>query len=205
MTTPPPDTDEFPPIATEPTTEELTATDVETYTGGRLSAGDPETQRMLDAALMAARREVGWHVSPVLATTLTLDGPGGRKLILPTLKIVTLTSITNDGDSVDLTTVTPSAQCGWLLYLTQGSWSWKYSGITIEFDHGFSADEAPDWRQAILTMVNQMVELVVTGRPDADLSSKQVDDITYKWGAAQALPGAAPILDKYQLPYRGFG
>lgn len=190
-------------IAPDPQ-DEITPADVETYTGGRLAASDPETQRMLDAALFAARREVGWHVSPVITETMNFDGPGGYKLRLPTMRIVKVDSITNDGNTVDLTTVTPSAEVGWLLVMTTGCWSTKWAGITITLDHGFTAAEAPDWRQAILTMVNQMVELVVTGRPDADLSSKQVDDITYKWGAAQALPGAAPILEKYQLPTRGF-
>jgi hypothetical protein len=147
---------------------------------------------------------VGWHVSPVLTETITLDGPGGCKLRLPTRKIVSVTSITNDGNPIDVTTVTPSAGAGWLLVLNQGSWSCRYSGVTITMDHGYTAAQAADWRQAILTMVNQMFELVVTGRPDADLASKQVDDITYKWGAAQALPGAMPILQGYDLPTRGF-
>ena len=189
---------------TAPTSEELTAADVETYTGGRLLASDPETQRMLDAALAAARREVGWHVSPVINETINMDGPGGYLLRLPTMKIVDLTEIVNDGTTVDLSTVTVSAQVGWRISLTQGCWSWKDAAITVTLDHGFTADEAPDWRQAILSMVNQMMELVVAGRPDADLSSKQVDDVVYKWGAGYALPGAQPILEKYQLPTRGF-
>jgi len=189
---------------TTPPSEELTPADVETYTDGRLLASDPETQRMLDAALTAARGEVGWHVSPVVTEIITLDGPGGCKLRLPTRKIVSLTSIINDGNTVDPANVTPSAGAGWLLVLNQGSWSHKYSGVTVTMQHGYTAAEAADWRQAILTMVNQMFQLVVTGRPDSKLASKQVDDITYKLGAAQALPGAMPILEGYDLPTRGF-
>jgi hypothetical protein len=191
-------------VTAPPVSEELTAADVEVYTGGRLAAADPETQRMLDAALAAARREVGWNVSPVITESLVMDGFGGRVLRLPTLKIVSVANVVNNGNPVDPSILTQAGQVGWLLFISQGCWSWRYAGITLDLTHGFSAEEAPDWREAILLMVSQMSELVITGRPDSDLASKQVDDVTYKWGAAQALPGAAPILEKYQLPTRGF-
>lgn len=180
---------------------ELTQADVEQYTGGRLSASDPETQRMLNAALVAARNDIGWHVSPVLTdVTLTLNGPGSRKLRLPTKKIVTVSAITDNGKTLDpATDVIVDAEVPWLLHRRHGCWSWCPSAISITLDHGFTVDEAADWRQAILSMVDQMVSLVSSGRPDADLESKQVDDVVYRWGAAQALPGAAPILDKYRL------
>jgi hypothetical protein len=188
---------------------ELTPGDVERYTGGRLSADDPETARMLNAALAAARNDVDWHVSPVkTGQVLVKNGPGGYKLRLPTQKIVKLTSIVDNGVSlnVDQTTAWPpgpdvviDAEVGWLLHRRRGCWSHRPGGITITFDHGYTADQAADWRQAILSMVDQMVTLVSAGRPDADLASKQVDDVTYKWGAAQALPGAEPILQKYRL------
>lgn len=179
---------------------ELSASDVETYTGGRLPASDPETQRMLDAALTEARHSVGWHVSPVLtAQTITMDGPGGYKLRLPTQKIVTLNSIANDGVDLDLVNdVVQSAQVGWLLVKKTGCWSYKYSGISINMDHGFTEDEASDWRQAILSMVDDMSTVKISGRADGDLSSKQVDDVVYKWGN-EGYTSIETILQKYRL------
>jgi hypothetical protein len=191
-------------MSAPPVSDELTPADVEVYTSGRLPAADPETQRMLDAALAAARREAGWHVCPVITESLVLDGFGGRALLLPTMNIVAVANIVNNGNPVDPTIVTTAGRVGWLLFISQGCWSYRYAGVTLDLTHGFTAEQAPDWREAILLMVSQMSSMSIIGRPDSDLSSKQVDDVVYKWGAAQALPGAQPILEKYQLPTRGF-
>lgn len=189
---------------------ELTPADVAAYTDGRLDPADAETLRMLNAALVAARREVGWHVSPVkLNDTMVLDGPGYHmhKLRLPTRKIVALHSVVDRGVSLDVSLtptaqVVQAAQVPWLLIRRHGHWSHHYADISVTLDHGFDVDEAADWRQAILSMVDQMVTIIKAGRPDADLQAKQIDDVVYRWGASQALPGAAPILEKYVSPLR---
>lgn len=73
---------------------ELSPDDVQDFTSGRLSSSDPEVARMLEAALVAARRYCGWVVTPVVTDdAITLDGPGSRILVLPTRKLVTLTSV----------------------------------------------------------------------------------------------------------------
>lgn len=194
-----------PVVDADTVTGELTPDDVQRYTGGRLSASDPETARMLNAALGAARREVGWHVSPVYTDVeLTLDGPGWgvHKLRLPTKKIVALNSVIDGGKTLVIgTDVVQAAQVPGLLVRRHGCWSHHYSDITVNFDHGFTPDEADDWRQAILSMVDQMAGMTISGRPDADLAQKQVDDVVYRWGAAQALPGAAPILEAYAIRF----
>lgn len=192
---------------------ELTPTDVQQYTNGRLQANNAETQRMLNAALVAARRNVGWHVSPIkTGDVMVLDGPGYRshKLRLPTRKIVALNSVIDHGRSLDVSLsntaqVVRSAQVPWLLVRRRGHWSHEYADIVVNLDHGFDVDEAADWRQAILSMVDQMVTIIGAGRPDVDLQSKQIDDVVYRWGAGQALPGAAPILEQYVSPDRMAG
>lgn len=188
---------------------EITPLDVQNYTNGRLQASDPETLRMLNAALIAARRDVGWHVSPIKTNdVMVLDGPGcyEHKLRIPTMNIVTLHSVIDRGVSLDVSLsstaqVIQSAQVPWLLIRRHGHWSHRYADIQITLDHGFDVDQASDWRQAILSMVDQMVTVVAAGRPDADMQSKQIDDVVYRWGASQALPGAAPILAKYRLQW----
>ena len=42
---------------------------LEQFTRGRLDRDDDESQRQLNAALAAARRYCGWHVTPVLTST----------------------------------------------------------------------------------------------------------------------------------------
>jgi hypothetical protein len=184
---------------------ELSVDDVAAYTGGRLAANDPNTQQMLDAALAAARWEVGWHVSPVrVGDVVKLDGPGGCKLRLPfTQKIVNLTEVIDGGSTLDLTPgtgdVIQSAQVPWLLIRQRGSWSCRYNDIQVTLDHGFTEAEAADWRQAILGLVDQMSTMATVGRPDSELTSKQVDDVVYKWNPTPLLPGIEPILAQYRL------
>jgi len=69
-----------------------------------------------------------------------------------------------------------------------------------------SDTEAADWRYAVLTMVDQMSQVLVSGRGELDLLSKKVDDVTYRWGDAyadsadSALGSVNSILDDYRLP-----
>lgn len=208
---------------------ELTPEDVDSYTSGRLAAGDPETARMLSATLSATRREVGWHVSPVLtADVMTVNGPlragsdwggydygsgwgwwggGGmsHKLRLPTQKIVTLESIVENSITLDLSKIIISAQDTWnrnceVLIRHCGHWTHRPAAIVITMDHGYTPDEASDWRQAILSLVDQMAEISILGQPGASsLVSKSVNDTAYRWSPTPLLPSVSTILDKYRL------
>lgn len=188
---------------------ELTADDVEAFTGGRLSADDDETARMLAAALAAARADVGWHVSPVrVDDVITVNGPGGYKLRLPTRKIVALTEVEDNGVVLDIpdsgssaTTadVVFDAEVPGLLIRQNGCWSTGYSSVVVTLDHGFTEVEAADWRQAILQTVSDMS--AASGRSDADLVRKEVDDVVYQWGpiAAQAIYSVDAVLARYRI------
>lgn len=191
---------------------ELVPADVELFTGGRLLASDPEVQRMLDAALAAARRECGWHVTPVrLADTVVIDGPCSRMLDLPTRKLLVLTSITEGGtlvslDSLRVSAAGPRDRPVMVRKRSGAYWSCEYSDIEVVMDHGFTEVEAVDWRRAVLGMVEQMGSMMTTGRSEADLVSKKVDDVTYTWGASygamaeESLTSVSSILCDYTLP-----
>jgi hypothetical protein len=196
---------------------ELAPTDVETYTNGQLAASNPETQRMLNAALTAARRDVYWHVSPIsYAATVTINGPGTPYLRLPTKQVIALHSITSDGNPVDpVADVTLDSESGNLLILNTGCWSNAYNGVVITMDHGFPEDAttaaaitgytgsiADDWRQAILSLVTNIAQIALVGRSDYELDSKQIDDVVYRWSANPALGAVEPILAKYRLLYK---
>lgn len=193
---------------------ELTTEDVEQFTGGRLLADDPEVQRMLNTALVIARRECGWHVSPVEEVTLVLDGPDSRILSLPSRRVVTMTSITENGTLLNLADLAWSAggppglmeRPVSVRKKNRGWWSDEYQSIEVVAESGYTEDEAMDWRQAVLSMVDQMASLSSTGRGDADLVSKRVDDVTYTYGspyaamAQQSLIGMNSVFDDYRLP-----
>lgn len=196
---------------------ELTAADVSAFTGGRLvdDGGTGEVTRMLNAALAAARREVGWHVSPVkTADEIVVDGPDSRILFLPTRRIVELTSVDEDGTALD-----PATKLRWskggppglldrpvgVRKRSGGYWSGDYQAITVVMTHGYTEDEAVDWRHAIMSMVNTMSLVTSTGVDESALVRKTVDDVTYgyqPWSAVanESVTSVESILDDFKLP-----
>jgi hypothetical protein len=196
---------------------ELSAADVSDFTHGRLSATDPEVERMLSAALTTARRYTGWHVSPVSEDEqMTFDGPGSRILWLPTRKVVELTSITEDGTLLDPSAYSVSVGDGPGLSRPiavrkagRGYWSAEYGSIVVVMSHGYTELEAVDWRQAIMGMVDQMSLVPVSagsGTSALGLKSKEVDDVQYTWAtdysamAEEVLFSFSHILCDYKLP-----
>lgn len=161
---------------------ELTTADVDAYTDGRLAADEPETERMLNAALAACRRYCGWHVCPTRTDDeITMDGPGSPLLVLPTLNLQKLTSIAEQGIDVDLSHVQVSSRGlarklngfpaqpldsdwwrwtevihpGWpyLRHDIELYWTGGYSSLQIVMTHGF--EDAPDWQAAVLSYLSR--------------------------------------------------
>lgn len=152
---------------------ELTVADVVGYTHGRLAADDTETTRLLNAALGMARRYCGWHVTPVQPDdVVTLDGTGGALLALPTLRLVELTELVEDGITADLTYVERSARG--LLRKKAGYlpgphhygpyWTNQLGGITATMTHGFA--DAPEWQSAVLSLVDRTSMVLSSGGPE---------------------------------------
>lgn len=132
---------------------ELTTTVVEQYTAGRLHRDDPETKRMLDAGLLAARRRCGWHVTPMITDTgVTIDGPGGVLLRLPTLQLVTLTQITEDGTELAVSSLDVSL-AGMIKKKNGGQWTSRFSGVVVKMDHGH--EDADDFNAAVLSLIDR--------------------------------------------------
>lgn len=190
---------------------ELAPSDVEAYTNGRLLALSTETGRLLNAALAVARHYVGWHVSPVkVGDVATIDGPGGYVLPLPTRRLLDITDVTEDATALDVTKLNWSVD-GYVRKVNRQSWSCKYRGVVVTMNHGYTEEEAADWRQAILDMVDQMSVIKVTdsgGGGAGALKRKKVDNVEQEWFetdagaqqlANQALFTVQHILDHYRL------
>ncbi len=147
---------------------ELDEAAVEQYTQGRLVADDPETGRLLRAALAAARIYCGWHVTPVKTDdTVEIDGPGGNTLILPTLKLVTLTEV-RERESV-LTPAQLEVSRRGIVRKRRGLaphapwWTDELGAITVKMTHGYTEDEAGDWLGAVLSAVDRASTMVGGG------------------------------------------
>lgn len=142
-------------------------------------AESADAQKAIDAALVAARRYCGWHVSPVReGEVLELDGPGGRVLSLPTLKLISVESVTEHGQTVPVSRLDKSSRKG-TLTKPYGHWSCRDGAITAVITHGFTEAEAGDWRDAVVSLVDSWSEPPT--RDSGDLKRKKVDDVEYEW------------------------
>lgn len=171
---------------------ELSPTDLETYTQGRLSAVDPNTATHLDRALATARNYCRWHVTPVETNVvMTLDGPGkwgGLKvglgglyfpsgsyitgvlrqsrsgadtLFLPTKKLLGIQSIVEDGVTLLPESSTYTGDFKWsedgiVVKTNHQPWTPNFQGLTVTFTHGYTEDEAADWRAIVLSMADRI-------------------------------------------------
>lgn len=193
--------------------EDLTTTDVQNYTNGRLSATDPSVQTWLDTALARCRRFCDWHVSPVQSATVTVKGSGEYWLPLHTLSIDAISSITEvqyqyDGGSPTYVTVDPTTL---QLYSNEpsviyrrGEHFHRHYDYQVAFSHGFAAIDAMDFRMAVLQYIDLMTQTV--GTPGSGpLSEYQVDDVTAQWatdreaGAIANNPVIASALYQYRI------
>lgn len=99
----------------------------------------------LDAASGQVTDLCGWHIAPQQTDTVTVDGSGSPIQALPTLHLVDLVSVTEDGAAVDLTDAQWSA-AGYMWRSTP--WTRKLRGVVAEIEHGFA--ETPPAAVAIV-------------------------------------------------------
>ncbi|OMC02170.1 hypothetical protein [Mycolicibacterium fortuitum] len=143
-----------------------------------LFADDDAAQEAIDAVLAAARRYCGWVVSPVATDAeVVVDGPGGRVLSLPTLKLISVSAVDEDGIELGPGDLRVS-QLGLVRKRSGGSWTSAYGAITAKITHGYTEDEAKDWRRAVVKLVGQREQ---SSRDSGDLKRKKVDDVEYEW------------------------
>ena len=160
-------------------------------------------QSAIDAVLVAARGHCGWHVSPVREDDeLVLDGPGVSVLDLPTGKLNALTEVVEGSTELEVDKLDWS-ETGAVRKQSGTTWSRRYRSVEVVIDHGYTEEEAADWRKAIVDMVNIVSYSASTS--DDGLKRKKVDDVEYEWfdfasAAGDAVYSASAVLDKYQLP-----
>ena len=162
---------------------ELTPSDVETYTGGRLG-DDATTAQLLASALAAARRYCGWHVNPVrVDDEVTVDGTGGWVLSLPTMNLLSVREVDEDGITWGPEELRISRTRGTVTKRSGGRWTAAYGAVTAVMTHGFTNAEAAEWRQGVLRLTDLMARESSDQRDSAALIRKRVDDVEYQWAA----------------------
>ncbi|MGU3650680.1 hypothetical protein [Mycolicibacterium sp. A43C] len=179
----------------------VSVADVESFTKGRLKAVDPEVIRLFDAALAEARNYCGWPVTLIEDDVIELDGPGRSVLALPTRKIVTLTSLVEEGISLNVDTLEVSKSMGTVKKPGGANWSGRYGSIVATMTHGHQS--APDFDLAVLMCVDAVALSVGMNSAERGtggaLTRKRVDDVEYAWtdrDVAEALDTSR--LDSYR-------
>lgn len=149
------------------------------------------------AALAAARHYCGWHVTPVKTESISVDGSGGRVLSLPTLRLVRLISVTENGVAITPTSLRVSANTGQVRKRTGASWTGQLGAIEVEMEHGF--EEAPDFDAAVAQTAVALK--AVADRKDPALIASRVDDVEDRWAVTllRATPVSTALLDRYRI------
>jgi hypothetical protein len=123
-------------------------------------------------------------------------------LSLPTLRLVELTAVSENGTALDVDDLYVSA-AGLVRKKSCACWTSRYGGLTVTMEHGY--DNATDWQSAVLELVDRMSTLPgsVVGN-SGPLARKQVDDVSYQW--ALSVGSNSPLFDliNHRLvdPYR---
>jgi hypothetical protein len=139
----------------------LTPSEFSVGTGGKISSADPRVPPLLDGATAAIRRYCGWHIGPELIhEDVYLDGDGGQVLMLPTMRLLGITSLSTYArrEGSPYWRVFNSSEIDELEWSTLGmvryrSWPARWRGIRVTFVHGFSSDELAGLKQVIQQVV----------------------------------------------------
>lgn len=176
----------------------LTPADFSTATGGKVSPTDPRVKPLLDGATAGVRRYCGWHVAPQVDTTVTLDGPGGNLLLLPSLHVTAVTSVKVRGVELDPDGFEWSEKG--MLRRLGGCWPTRFRSIEVTLTHGFEV--APD----VVQIIQQVCANAIASPMGA--TREQAGQISIAWattapgvsGGMSLLDRDLAILDMYRLP-----
>lgn len=96
---------------------------------------------------------------------MTIDGPGSALLVLPTLRLVDLTGVVENGVTLDVAADLYVSARGLVRKRSGARWSEHYGAITVTMDHGF--DTADDFNAAVLSLIDRSSLAAAGGRPIA--------------------------------------
>lgn len=158
--------------------------------------GAPFPTAVIRAAESSVRSEAGWHIAPVVRETVTVEASDPRYLPLPTLRPVTVYSVTDEtGTAITGWTVRP----GSVLLLPASSWWTCGTLYTIDLEHGY--DSADDLLPVVAARCQRsMTDATLTQRSETvgqrtSSESYNVNRIDDTVGGT----GSSSPLDRYRL------
>ena len=166
-------------------------------TNGVISPDDSRVPGIVGGASQAVRTYCGWHIAPVISETLTVDGPGGSELTLPTLRVVAVREVRVEGVAL------AESDYDWSesgqIRLRCGEWPRRYRAVEVDVDHGFDAPAD----------VMQVVQQVATNAISSSMGAtrEQAGSVSITWaltapnvsGGVSLLQRDLAILDAYKI------
>lgn len=138
------------------------------------------------------RRRCGWHITPVVQETIQLDGTGGEEIILPTLHVVSITSVTENGVVIAGDQLEWSTD-GYLRKSGGGCWTYKLNGIELIWSHGYAADEVPDLKRMICEVAAR-----VSSSP-VGVASESVGGVAVQYSGRELLLSDQELINFYKV------
>jgi hypothetical protein len=183
--------DELAPLVTPEEFRRLTGTEVD---DGRLG-------ELLAQASGLVRTWCGWHIAPRITQVMTVDGSGAYTLALPTLHLVDLLAVTENGRPVELEWVEWST-AGFLIHRHQ-CWTPRLRGVRAEILHGHA--RTPAEVRAVVAAIAARALAYPAGK---GVASERAGPFQVTWsqtaqdGGLVLLGFEERVLDRYTIPDR---
>ena len=184
----------------------VTPAELSVWTGGKILSTDPRLPGLLAGAAAGIRRYCGWHIYPAVEESLTLDGPGGDILPLPTMFLSAVDSVTEDGTVLDVWD--QGDETGDFEWSANGEvrrlgawWTERFRGVVVEVTHGYASAPAD---------IAQVVMQVCASALSSPMGATREQAIGFAATWAMTAPGVAggmsllgrdlAVLDLYRMP-----
>lgn len=144
------------------------------------------------AACNAVRAFCGWHIAPSVTATFGRR-PGSPVLLLPSLKVTSVTSVTEDGATVDASVWDEDLVGDGILKRLAGAWCGR---VAVEFVHGY--ETCPSEVLAVVA------SLAASGVDGSGASMLVAGSFTATFGASQQA-GAVGMMPAHMaalMPYK---
>lgn len=107
------------------------------------------------AAQAAVRSYCGWHVAPIIEETLTVDGSGTHRLLLPSKHVLAVEQVNEiiNGQAQPITDYTWSASG--ILRREDKPFTDRYQAIRLTIKHGWNPEDIPDVQALIIQMARR--------------------------------------------------
>ena len=155
--------------------------------------GDALKETRLDGVIAAIRGYCGWHIAPAYDATFVVDGPGGRVLSLPTLRLNSVVSVTENGTELDADAFEWSHD-GTLR--RSCNWTERYRGIVVVANSGF--DKIPADLLAVVIDAFAQAKAIPLNEPPPE----KMGPFEFGGSAGGVVFNASQqiILDRYRIP-----